>query len=298
MTNSQNDFRSTRNLLPPDAFAVGPETNPPPSDLIDKETWDSLLSLPDDVSLRTSGDYGSTLKIFWNAWGDWICLALALQNAAAPNPADSPIAHCAGNAIDEIQGSIYNSVVGFYRLSFSALRNMLEQMTIGLSLELTGNTTSFSNWLRGDEELKFGSSSNKLLRIQVIRNLEQTLRNATGDSIFQQKTPTYAGGLARRLFSELSQFTHGGPDHTNADLWGGSNGPIFAPKSFEKWSITFCKTFMICVLEAKLAKPLITVLGGGSKQTIGNLFRLLMPKLPAAEDGTNIFNIIDGCGII
>ncbi len=298
MASNQKDFRSTRILLPPDAFALGPKTNPLPTDLIDKDTWDSMINLPDDVSLRTSGDYGSTLKVFWNAWNDWICLVLALQNVAAPNPADSPIAHCAGNAIDEIQGSIYNSVVGFYRLSFSALRNMLEQMTIGLSLELTGDTTSFSKWLRGDKELKFGSSADKLLNIPAIRNLEQTLRHTTGDSIFQQKTPTYTGGLARRLFRDLSQFTHGGPNHTNTDLWEGSTGPIFVSNSYEKWSITFCKTFMICVLEAKLAKPSITTLGGGSKQTIGNLFRLLMPQLPPAEDGTDIFNATNGCGII
>lgn len=73
------DFRKRRVKLPPDAFAIGPKTNPKPSDLIDQLTWDSLVSLPDDVSLRTSEHYGSILKEFWDAWDEWICLVLALQ---------------------------------------------------------------------------------------------------------------------------------------------------------------------------------------------------------------------------
>jgi len=52
------------------------------------------------------------------------------------------------------------------------------------------------------------------------------------------------------------------------------------------------------VLEAKLAKPEITTLGGGSKQTIGNLFRLLLPKVSAGEDGNSIFITLAGSTMI
>jgi hypothetical protein len=36
---SLNDFRAVRVVLEPPVFAWGPETEPSPSDLIDKETW-------------------------------------------------------------------------------------------------------------------------------------------------------------------------------------------------------------------------------------------------------------------
>jgi len=278
-------------MLPADAFAYGPEINYPPTDLMDEDIWNSITSLPDDVSLRTSGDYGSTLKLYWKAWEDWICLAIALQDIAN-KVSDSPIANCATAGIDEIQGSIYNVLVGFYRLSFSALRNMVEQITIGLALELSGNNKIFVDWLKGDEELKFGWASDLLLRNQSIHNMEETLMDSIGDSLFQQKTASNNGGFARRLFSELSQFTHGGPEFSNADLWEGSNGPIFVPKSFKRWSVTFSKAYTLCVLEAKLAKPTITVLGAGSKQTIGNLYRLLLGKIPAKEDGSAVFQTL------
>ena len=151
----KDDFRKSRLKLSPNSFAIESKTDPPPSDLIDKDTWNSIVSLPDDVSLRTSEHYGSVIKKFWDAWGEWVCLVLALQGAVK-KPSTSPIAHCASTAIDEVQASIYNALVGFYRLAFSSLRNILEQMTIGLHLELSGNQKMFSDWLNGDRELKFG----------------------------------------------------------------------------------------------------------------------------------------------
>ncbi len=96
----------------------------------------------------------------------------------------------------------------------------------------------------------------------------------------------------------MSQFTHGNPEFSNADLWEGSNGPIFVPKSFKRWSITFSKVFALCVIEAKLAKPTITVLGAGSKQTIDNLYSLLLGKIPAKEDGSAIFKALIDLKII
>jgi hypothetical protein len=269
--------------LPPNAFAIGPKTEPEPSDLVDPNTWNSLVSLPDDVSLRTSEHYGSVLKKFWYAWDEWICLVLALQGAVK-KPSTSPIAHSANTAIDEVQASIYNALVGFYRLAFSSLRNILEQMTIGLHLELAHNQEIFSDWLNGDPELKFGWAADNVTHHPSIQKLESCLTPMIYDNLFQQKSPKKKAGLARRLFSELSQFTHGGPAFTNGDLWDGSNGPIFVPKAFEKWSVTFAKTYALGVLEAKLAQPKITVLGSGSRLTVRDLFKQIVNGIPQKED--------------
>jgi hypothetical protein len=51
------DFRAVRIVLEDDDFALVPE-NPdhPPWDLIDRDTWNSIVTLPDDVGIRTSND--------------------------------------------------------------------------------------------------------------------------------------------------------------------------------------------------------------------------------------------------
>ena len=39
-------------------------------DLVE-ETWNSIVSLPDDVSIRTSDDFGTLLRLLWDFWEDW-----------------------------------------------------------------------------------------------------------------------------------------------------------------------------------------------------------------------------------
>lgn len=251
---------------------------------IDKDTWKSIVSLPDDVSIQTREHYGAVLKKSWSAWGEWICLVQALQEAVE-NQATSPIVHVALHSTDELQASIYNALVGFYRLAFSSLRNVLEQMTIGLYLNLTSDQNSFSAWLKGDCELRFGWAADNAARHSSVRNLEHNLQNVLGDNLFRQKTRSQSGGFARRLFSELSGFTHGGPEFTNADLWEGSTGPIFVAQAFERWAATFAKTYALGVLEAKIAQPKVIALAAGSSLSIRDLFEQVVNMVPKGEDG-------------
>lgn len=291
-TSKQDNFRRFRKKLPPEDFAIGPKG--PDShypDLIDQGTWKSIVSLPDDVSLHTSENYGSVLKTSWSVWGEWINLVGALQEAVK-DPTTSPIAHVAVHATDELQASTYNALVGFYRLAFSSLRNVLEQMTIGLHLKLAGNQSLFRAWFNGNRELNFGWAADNALRHSSVGNLERYLTNTLGDNLFRQKTRNQSGGFARRLFSELSEFTHGGPAFTNAALWQGSTGPIFVPKAFEKWTGTFAKTYALGVLEAKLAQPNVTNLAFGSSLCIRDLFKQVVNMVPAGEDGLTILRAV------
>ena len=79
---------------------------------------------------------------------------------------------------------------------------------------------------------------------------------------------------------------------TNADLWQGSNGPIFVPQAFEKWSRTFAKTYALGVLEAKLAQPEVTALGSGSSLSIRELFEQVVNMIPVKEDGLIILQTV------
>ena len=47
------DFRAVRIVLENDDFAIVPEDpDRPARDLIDRDTWNSIVTLPDDVSIR------------------------------------------------------------------------------------------------------------------------------------------------------------------------------------------------------------------------------------------------------
>jgi len=41
-----DDFRAIRVVLEPNDFALAPDTEPPPSDLIDEETWHGIVDVP------------------------------------------------------------------------------------------------------------------------------------------------------------------------------------------------------------------------------------------------------------
>jgi len=206
------------------------------------------------------------------------------------DPTTSPIVHVANHANDEIQASIYNSLVGFYRLAFSSLRNVIEQMTIGLHIELEGDQVIFNDWINGDQELKFGWAADKVHKHSSVGTLESYLIDNLNDSLFRQKNQKAGPGFARRLFSELSNFTHGGPEFTNADMWQDSTGPIFVLQAFKRWIGVFAKTYSFGVLEAKLAHPNITNLAFGSSLTIKDLYERAFNMVPQKEDGYIILN--------
>ena len=64
-----------------------------------------------------------------------------------------------------------------------------------------------------------------------MKTLEEHLHLQGRDSFFAQRTGDFAGGWSRRLYDELSKFSHTRPGLANADLWS-SNGPIYASAAF------------------------------------------------------------------
>lgn len=57
-----SDFRAKRFMLEKDDFALAGTDYPGPTDLIDEETWKSIIVLPDCVTIRTTDKYGSQLE--------------------------------------------------------------------------------------------------------------------------------------------------------------------------------------------------------------------------------------------
>jgi hypothetical protein len=286
-----NDFRSVRVKLPPEAFALSTGEDPPPSDLIPEETWDSIIHLPDDVSLRTSDHYGTSLKDLWDFWGDWVTLVLDLQG---PDQAlaDSPIARVALESAAYFQASVHNALVGYYRLAFTSLRGVVENMTMGLHFELTPDRSKFASWLAGDE-VGFGWAADQLRLNSAVAQLEGLLKSSTGDDLFRQRNVAShdEGGLIRCLFRELSKYAHGGPNYTDADLWA-SNGPIFVRTVFEFWAHTFVLVYALGLLQIQLARPNLKMSTRGSRRKVKALFETAVLTLAPESDERRILQAV------
>lgn len=245
-----DDFRLSRSMLPPEAFALGPdEPDPPPTDLVPENVWQSFVTLPDDVSLRTSAYQGSMMKDVNDIWSSWI------EKTAEHKKGDAVhfvMLHC----FDEVSAARFNALCGFYRQAFGCLRNIVELATIGSLGQLAKWSKEFEEWKKGNRRLSFGYACDGLLSASETHAIRDHLKKnlSSGDSFFAQKSGGFSGGWARRLFDSLSEFAHSRPDYNNFAFWN-SNGPVYVPKAFHKFVVMLIETVTYSYLLFKQVKP-------------------------------------------
>jgi hypothetical protein len=158
-------------------------------------------------------------------------------------------------------------------------------MTVALQLELTCGVALFQDWLNGQEELKLGWAADWLPKNARVAALESQCRITVRDDLFSQKSQSSpGGGFVRRLFSELSKFTHGAPGFTDSDMRK-STGPIFVKEVYELWLNKLRQVYAVGVLEAQIAKPQTRALAFESKLTSRGLFDSVLAELPPGTDG-------------
>lgn len=240
-----DDFRAVRIVLEPDDFALSSGDEPSPSDLIDKETWQGITILPDDVSIYTSNHHGSLLRILYKLGGAWIEAVSEEQDFLY-----DPIL----DAADEFQATTFNALNGYYRQAIGCLRNALEQVTIGTYCQVCEKENDFTQWRAGQIELSFGRACDGLDEASSVQPLNAHIQVALGDSIFKQKTGGNPGGWARRLYSELSNYSHTRPGFTNVDMWA-SNGPIYVHEAFMSTVDIYLQVSAMCFIMVKLGRP-------------------------------------------
>ncbi|HYT37797.1 MAG TPA: hypothetical protein VEL49_11535 [Ktedonobacteraceae bacterium] len=102
------------------ALSEGPEL--PPSDLIKAKTWSGIMTLPDDVAIRTSNHHGTVLKIMYALWGVWW---------EAIGETEDLIYVPMLDAGDDFSAALFNLLHGFYRQACDSLRSALELTAIG-----------------------------------------------------------------------------------------------------------------------------------------------------------------------
>jgi hypothetical protein len=241
------DFRCRRYKLPPEAFALRPDgPPPPPRDVVERDVWREIVWTPDDVSIRTSDDYGTELKAMTQLWGSVIDMC---------NKMDDPLFHAALDIADALQACTFNALCGYYRVAASCLRAGVECTVAGAYLQMEKDKAEAVRWQRGEVEIRFGAACDTLGSNAKVRVLEDYLRQEMDFSVFQQRTPHTDAGWARYLFSELSNFAHGRPTHSEGALWEGSNGPVFVPASFGRIYAHFLDTCALLYVLAKLGRP-------------------------------------------
>ena len=239
----KDDFRARRRVLVRNDFGLAPERVPRPSDLIEKATWNSIVTLPDDVGVRTSNYHGTTIKQLENLWGAWIECVGEKQDCIFPVMLD---------AGDDFQAATYTALTGFYRLSVAALRSALELTAIGAWAQFCGKRKEFRSWRAGKSPLSFGQACDGLSGATT--PLRAHLRATVNDSLFDQRNSTDEGGFARRIYSGISEFSHSRPGHADSDMRE-SNGPIYVGSAFKHVAWMQFETLGLCFLLVLIARP-------------------------------------------
>jgi hypothetical protein len=233
--------------LPPEAFAIHPDgPEPPPRDMVEAEVWQTIMTLPDDVALRTSDSYGTEMKAMAELWGSLIDMC--------NETGDAWFRTCLYMA-DGLQSSNFNSVCGYYSVAASSLRGTMEALIVGAFFQLIETERAAIEWHNGRYDLKFGFACDRLMKHPAIAEFEAELTRAIDYTIFQQKAANVSPGWARFLYSELSNFAHSRPTHSEGSMWQGSNGPVFVSNSFGRVVALYIDVCALLYVLAKICRP-------------------------------------------
>ena len=244
---SLDDFRAVRIVLEPDDFALGPEEpDPPPSDLVSTKAWRGLIALPDDVAVRTSNHHGRALGQVYAQRIRWI---------TATGQSGEALFEAMLDAGDDLENSAFNALHGYYRAGFSALRSVLEVMTIGTCGSFGRNRQIYGNWRNGAAEFSFGTACDRLSSEPMLAGFNAELRKS-GTSLFDAKGRTRGApsGHGRQWYAELCNYAHSRPGFGEGDLWQ-SNGPIYVREAFGKWHRAWLHTVSLCAVLILIGRP-------------------------------------------
>ena len=276
------DFRAVRRVLEDSDYALVTKgrRRRGASDKIDEDTWNGIWALPDSVAVQTTGSYGSIVRDVHSLAGAWSLLLDPMGDVSLP------LTEAAFDAGDAFDGSVFCAVVGYYRLAFTSLRAVVENLCIALHSELFGNSTEqkHSQWFIPGKEMKFGDAACLLPGDPGVAKLEVALRRRINSDLFRQKQrhpqrPQRAGH-ARMLFDTLSKFAHARPKHSDAALRGGSNGPVFESKTFLNWASTFVGTYALALVLLRLGRQSLDRIEDERDPSVRKLFESAVSMLP------------------
>lgn len=216
-----HDFRYRRRVLLQSDFAIAEGRARRPTDKIDKVTWNHVVTLPDDVAIRTTNHHGKAIKQISDLTYEWV---------ANCDDKDSIMLPVMMDAHDDFEAALYTAITSYYRIANSAMRSALELVAIGTWANLCSKRGEFQKWQKGKIELSLGMACDGL--IGATSALRDALKTRVNDSLFDQKTKTADGGWVRLAFSAVSDWSHSRPGYTDFSMRK-SNGPIYVPSAFD-----------------------------------------------------------------
>jgi hypothetical protein len=233
----RNDFRRTRTFLAPHVFAIGGDLpDPSPTELVDRERWEHVMHLADDVALRSSSYSGaSTARMSQLAYA-WLC-------ALPDNPDDAPFMHeVALGAFEEFEATTFIALHGFYRQALGSLRNAIELMTHAAALAVEQDHARFADWRTARIELRFQQS-----RATLAQSATALERNVQPSSVFADQPTAWA----RRLYKRLCGYAHSEAGQDNAAFWE-SNGPVYRTETHRQTEQELREVVAYCCVCMKL----------------------------------------------
>lgn len=236
------DFRARRKILEPDDFALSDGApDPSPTDLISEAAWDGIMTLPDDVAIRTTSHQGERIGLLHELWAGWIEVI----------PRRSIVADAMIYVADDFAAAIFNLVHGFYKQAINSLRSALEVTVLASDCALSQSLQRWREWENG-ADIRYADACKKLASNTRILLLEKDVRAETGGGILPD-----AGGngiaWARNLYSRLSRFTHARGDSANSFLWE-SNGPIYSAEGMRVSYHLYLETYALLMILLKIAQ--------------------------------------------
>jgi hypothetical protein len=140
----------------------------------------------------------------------------------------------------------------FYRQAIACLRPALEAIVAGAYFRAFPDPLEAQKWADGDERhrLWLSEARRKLAAIEPYSKFDGFLDD---------------DGWCAWIYRTLSAFQHGRPSLTdaagqrvptsNAQLWRGSNGPVYDTQAFNLWGRLYFNTLLLSVLLVGLAEP-------------------------------------------
>lgn len=247
-----DDFRAHRKVLEPDDFALGSdEPDPPPTDLIDEETWGGIMDLPDDVAIRTTSHQGQRVALLHELWSDWVEVM----------PPNGILLEATFDVADDFSASLFNLTHGFYKQAIASLRNALEVMVVACDCELGNASGRWRKWQEG-KEVSFKESREKLSKRTTIVPRETSVIARIGSGLITDSPESSQSkackSWAQSLYGRLSNFSHSGGNSSNSFLWD-SNGPVYSAEGMRASYRCYLETYAILVLLLSVARPSFTI---------------------------------------
>lgn len=227
---SKKDFRSVRKILTKKDYALDGYINyNKKRDLIDKETWDNIMNLPDTVLIETSNTYGTKIKNLNNFSSNII--EDSIYNLFKKNFEEYILLLI----YDSFNSSIFNSLNGYYRESFSSLRSVLELVI----LVIIDKKKFHEDWMNSKE-------------IHYKKELERSTNIIKLNNLLKSKGEGEYSLWIINYMHELSGYIHVLKNKSNYDLWKGSTGPIFVEETFLKFYKNYINILSILYISVLL----------------------------------------------